>query len=245
MEIFTLTVVFLISYLVGAIPFGLIIVRLKSGKDIRTVESGRTGGTNAARAAGFWAGTLTAVMDFLKSAMTVFLVRFLANNQIIPRSAWIEVIAPVLAVLGHNYSIFLLERREGGGLKFRGGAGGAPTTGGAFGLWMPSIFFILPVALFVLFGIGYASLGTISVALTATIIFAYRAWIGVDPWQYIFYGLFTGALLIWALRPNIRRLFQGNERLVGWRARKRNRLQSDNSPESLSSPSSSPSKSSS
>lgn len=214
-------VVLFVSYLLGAIPFGLIIVRLKTGQDIRKVESGRTGGTNAGRAAGFWAGVLTAVMDFLKSTSTVLLVRFLAGNQLLPASPWLEVLAPVLAVLGHNYSIFLLERTESGRLKFGGGAGGAPTTGGAMGLWAPSILILLPVGLIVLFVIGYASLATISVAVAATLVFAYRAWIGADPWQYIFYGIFTGLLLVWALRPNLKRLANGTERLVGLRARLR------------------------
>lgn len=47
--------VLILAYLIGSIPFGLIIVKLSTGKDIRTVESGRTGGTNAMRAAGVWA----------------------------------------------------------------------------------------------------------------------------------------------------------------------------------------------
>ncbi|OGO33939.1 MAG: hypothetical protein A2Z16_03550 [Chloroflexi bacterium RBG_16_54_18] len=221
MPVITTVLILLTSYLLGAIPFGLIIVRLKTGKDIRKVESGRTGGTNAGRAAGFWAGALTAVLDFFKSAICVLLVRLLAGNQLIPQSPWLEVLAPVLAVLGHNYSIFLLERAESGRLKFGGGAGGAPTTGGAVGLWVPSVFFMLPVGLIVLFGVGYASLATISVAVTATLVFAYRAWIGAGPWEYIFYGIFTGILLVWALRPNLKRLSQGTERLVGLRARYR------------------------
>ena len=50
----------LLGYILGSIPFGLLIVKLKTGKDIREVESGRTGGTNAARAAGLGAGLLTA-----------------------------------------------------------------------------------------------------------------------------------------------------------------------------------------
>ena len=63
------------SYLLGSIPFGLLIVKLKTGKDIRSVESGRTGGTNAMRAAGFFAGLLTAILDLLKSAVCVWIVR--------------------------------------------------------------------------------------------------------------------------------------------------------------------------
>ena len=58
--------IILLAYLFGSIPFGLLIVKLKTGKDIRKVESGRTGGTNAMRAAGFWAGVATAALDILK-----------------------------------------------------------------------------------------------------------------------------------------------------------------------------------
>jgi glycerol-3-phosphate acyltransferase PlsY len=209
----------LISYIIGSIPFGLLVVRLKNGQDIRQVESGRTGGTNAMRAAGFWAGAGTTALDFFKSAITVWLARLL-----VPGNIWLEVLAPVAAVIGHNYSIFLIARGEKWIIKLRGGAGGAPTAGGAFGLWPPSLLIILPVGLLVLFGVGYASLTTLSIAFMAIVIFAYRAWIGASPWQYTLYGIITFVLLVWALKPNIRRLLNGNERLVGWRA-KRNRAE--------------------
>lgn len=204
-----------LSYLIGSIPTGLLIVRLSTGKDIRQVESGRTGGTNAMRAAGFWAGLGTALIDMLKAAVTVWIVRGVLGS-----SPWIEVLAPIAAVLGHNYSIFLIERNEKGALCFRGGAGGAPAAGGAFGLWPPSLLIILPVGALILFGIGYASVATMSVPLVAIAIFAYRAWIGASPWQYILYGVLAEILLVIALQTNIRRLIQGNERLVGWRAKR-------------------------
>ncbi len=207
----------LASYVIGSIPVGLLIVKLSTGDDIRKIESGRTGGTNAMRAAGFWAGLLTAVLDLLKSAACVWIARFL-----FPGYSWIEVLAPVGAILGHNYSIFLMERNQKGRLRLRGGAGGAPCVGGSFGLWAPSIFIIVPMGAFFIFVIGYASIATLSVALLSTLIFAYRAWIGVSPWQYAIYGLISEVLLIWALRPNIRRLLSGNERLVGLRAKKKN-----------------------
>jgi glycerol-3-phosphate acyltransferase PlsY len=73
----------------------------------------------------------------------------------------------------------------------------------------------------ILFGVGYASVATMSVALLSSLVFAYRAWIGASPWAYAVYGLLAEVVMIWALRPNIRRLIQGNERLVGWRARKK------------------------
>ena len=219
MQIFIGLGVLLFSYIMGSIPFGLVIVRLKTGKDIRQVESGRTGGTNAMRAAGLWAGVFTTILDFLKSAAVVWLARWL-----IPGNPWLEVLAPIAAVLGHNYSIFLRERDAlTGRMKLRGGAGGAPAAGGAFGLWPPSLFAILPVGLLIVYGIGYASLATMSIPLVATIIFAYRAWIGASPWHYVIYGIVTEIILIWALRPNIRRLLNGTERLVGWRAHKKNK----------------------
>lgn len=217
--------ILVLAYIIGAIPFGAIIVRLKTGKDIRQIESGRTGGTNVMRAAGFWAGFFTAILDLLKGASAVWLGRVLA-----PGNVWMEVLSPVAAVIGHNYSIFLIERNEKGMVRFRGGAGGAPTAGAAFALWPGSIWIIVPVGLVLLFGVGFASIATMSIPLVASLIFAYRAWLGVSPWEYIFFGVFTEILLIYALRPNIIRLLQGNERLVGLRAWLKKRMSSRNNP---------------
>lgn len=213
METFLILAILFIAYLLGSIPFGLLIVRLRTGKDIRQIESGRTGGTNVARAAGFWSGLATAILDLLKGAAAAWLARWL-----VPGNDWLAALAPLLAILGHNYSLFLAERAASGQLRLRGGAGGAPAVGGALGLWAPSILIIIPLAVAILFGIGYASLATISVGVIATLIFAYRAWSGLSPWAYVLYGLLATAVLVWALRPNIARLLQGTERLVGWRA---------------------------
>src|SRR5688500_14204045 len=122
----------IIGYILGSIPFGLIIVKLKTGKDIRTVESGRTGGTNAVRAAGFMAGFLTAILDILKGAVAVWIAQALT-----PANPIIHVLAPVGAILGHNYSVFLIERDKGRKLRFRGRADGATSLGGDMGLWLP------------------------------------------------------------------------------------------------------------
>jgi glycerol-3-phosphate acyltransferase PlsY len=214
----------LVSYLIGSMPTGLLVVRLLSGKDIRTIESGRTGGTNAMRAAGFSAGLITAVIDILKATLTVWLVRWFLPP--VPAGAWqgwyylVEVVAPLLAILGHNYSIFLIERSDAGRLRLRGGAGGAPSVGGAMGLWAPSILIILPIGLIFLYFVGYASLATISVSVASTLLFAYLAIIGKFSWVYILYGVGATALVAWSLRPNIKRLLAGTERLVGYRARK-------------------------
>jgi acyl phosphate:glycerol-3-phosphate acyltransferase len=210
--------VLLLAYLLGSIPFGVIIVKLSTGKDIRDVESGRTGGTNAMRAAGIWAGLVTAIFDVLKGTAAVLISHFLVAGS----HVWVDVLAPFLSILGHNYSAFLIERGPGGRLRFRGGAGGAPCLGGAIGLWLPSLFVIVPLGgLIYDFG-GYASITTMSVALLSTIVFAYRAWLGLNPWQYAIYGLLAFVALAWSLKPNIKRLIAGNERVVGLRARLRN-----------------------
>jgi len=211
-----------LGYIIGAIPFGMLIVKLKTGEDIRTIESGRTGGTNAMRAAGFWAGILTVLMDILKGAVTVWIAR-----AIDPEHQLVHTLAPVAAIIGHNYSIFLPHRDEQGKLvRLGGGAGGAPTVGGAFGLWPPSILIIVPLGALVFFSIGIASITTMSVALIAAIIFLVRAVQGVGPWVDVFYGVLAEILLLWALRPNLKKLFSGQERVVrlslhGWIRAKR------------------------
>src|SRR5262245_26734537 len=134
--------IILLAYVFGSIPFGLLIVKLKTGKDIREIESGRTGGTNAMRAAGFWAGFATAMLDILKGAVAVWVAQWLTPDL------WVHVIAPIAVILGHNHSIFLIERDENGKIiRLRGGAGGAPSVGGAMGLWPASILIILPLGM--------------------------------------------------------------------------------------------------
>jgi len=212
----------LLAYVLGSVPFGLLVVKLTTGKDIREIESGRTGGTNAMRAAGFWAGFTTAMLDILKGASAVWLAKFIT-----PDNHLIQVLAPLAAIIGHNYSIFLPERDENGRfLRLRGGAGGAPSVGGAMGIWPGSILIILPLGMLTFFTIGIASVTTMAVALFATIAFAIRASQGLMPWTDVLYGIGAEILLVWALRPNLKKLFEGNERIVkyslnGWlRARK-------------------------
>jgi len=144
---------------------------------------------------------------------------------ILPTNVWMHALAPILAILGHNYSIFLMEQGPEGRLMLRGGAGGAAAGGGAFGLWPPAGFILIPVALLVFYGIGYASVTTLSVGLVTILIFAIRAALGVGPWQYILYGLLAEILLVWALRPNLKRLREGTERRHGLPARLKQRKQ--------------------
>jgi acyl phosphate:glycerol-3-phosphate acyltransferase len=201
----------LTGYLIGSIPFGYVVVKVFSGRDVREFGSGRTGGTNAMRAAGFGAGLLTASLDLLKASAAVWLAQSVLSAEGRPLGM---ALAGLGAILGHNYSLFL---------KFKGGAGGAACVGAALGIWPWSVLIAVPVGLGILYGVGYASLATLSVAVTITALFVLRTFVLHTPgaaWQFILYGLGALVLLAWALRPNIKRLLRGEERLVGWRAQR-------------------------
>ncbi len=213
----------IIGYLMGSIPVGLLIVKATTGKDLREVESGRTGGTNAFRAAGFGVGLATALLDAVKAALAVWVARELS-----PEASVIHVLAGLAAILGHNYSIFLAERDEKGRVRLRGGAGAMPALGGAVGLWPWTFPFVFVTGALVLFTLGMASVATLTVGLAIIILFAIRASLDLMPWVNVFYGLVAELILIWALRPNIQKIFAGTERVIsislaGWlRARKAN-----------------------
>ncbi len=205
--------VLILGYLMGSIPFGFFVVKIINGRDILKIASGRTGGTNAMRAAGIGAGVITAGLDVLKGAATAWVVSWLA-----PQMPWVQVGAALLAIVGHNYSIFLIHRKDGK-WALRGGAGGATALGGAIALWNPIALIILPIAVIVYLFIGYASVTTMSIAFIAMVVFIVRAIMGLSPWAYVLYGAFALFVLVWALRPNIRRLIEGTERVVGLRAK--------------------------
>jgi len=204
-----------LSYLVGAIPSGWIIVKIASGKDVRTIESGRTGGTNVMRAAGFLAGFITVILDAIKGLASSWIVNWLVPGT---GTEWLRVFAALGAILGHNYSVFLIEKGSGGELRLRGGAGGATAMGGAVALWPEIAFIVLPLAALTYIFVGYASVTTMSIAFFSMVVFAIRAYMGMGPWQYVAYGAMALGVVVWALRPNIVRLVKGNERPVGFRS---------------------------
>jgi glycerol-3-phosphate acyltransferase PlsY len=202
------------AYILGSIPVGLLVVRLVRGRDIRQWFSGRTGGTNVMRMAGFWAGLATAILDIAKGAAAVYLARYLSDGN-----AWVEMGAGLLVVLGHNYSIFLMERIEGK-LRLRGGAGGATTGGVVFAFWPPSLLFIIPIGALILYFVGYASVATMCLGIEVVAIFLWRTLAGQASWAYVVFGILVEVILVLGLLPNIQRLRRGEERLVGYRARK-------------------------
>ncbi|MBA4384428.1 MAG: hypothetical protein C0410_06805 [Anaerolinea sp.] len=205
--------ILVLSYLIGSIPIGWLIVKLFKGTDVRTLGSGRVGGTNVMRAAGFMAGLLTAVGDAGKGILAGFVA-----VTILPESIWVKIFAVILAVVGQIFSVFLMEKTTEGKWKLRGGAGGSTTLGGAIALVPYSWMIILPLIVLVYLGIGYASVTTISIAFFSLILFGYEAAAGLGPWEFVFYGAATLVIVLYALRPNLKRLAEGTERAVGLRA---------------------------
>jgi glycerol-3-phosphate acyltransferase PlsY len=205
--------ILVLSYLIGAIPVGYLIVKIFKGVDIRTIGSGRVGTTNTVRAAGPVAGIFTAILDASKGILVAYLA-----NLFLPGDIWMKVIAVILAVVGQIFSIFLVERTLDGKIHFHGGAGGATTFGGAIALWPVGLLVILPFVLLVYVGVGYASLTTISIAFFSLVIFFFNAIEGTGPWQYLAFGITTLIIVLYTLRPNLERLMKGTERTVGLRA---------------------------
>ena len=203
------------SYFLGAIPFGWILSKLVKGVDIRKMGSGRTGTTNTMRASGYPTAILTLLLDSFKGMASVWLARWLA-----PGMLGLEIMAPIFAIIGHNYSLFLLEKDTTGKWIFKGGAGGATALGGALAL-MPSAFPIISaIALIMFFAVGYASLATLSIGASTLLLSVIQYLLGLSSWQYIVYGVLNTVLLVLALLPNIARIINGTERGVSWRSRK-------------------------
>ncbi len=218
--VFRILVTLLIAYLIGGIPVGLFIVKMISGKDVRHVGSGRVGGTNAMRAAGLVAGVLTAALDAGKGILTGYLA-----GVLVPGNTWVKVAAVIFAVVGQVYSIFLVRRNNQGKNELHGGAGGSTTLGGAIALFPLSWAIILPLALLVFVFVGYASVTTISIAFFSLMIFLVRAITGAGPWVHVLYGGVTLIIVLVALQPNLKRLRDGTERVVGLRAWRKKRAE--------------------
>ncbi len=205
MNVFSIILAIIIGYVIGSIPNGYIIARLK-GIDITLVESGRTGGTNVSRALGWRYGLLVGVLDILKGTVAVLLARSLfgANPDIY------AALAGGFAIIGHNWSVFL---------RFRGGAGGATAAGALLGLNPLAGAILVPLFILILVVVRYASVATMSVGVGGLFILILFALLGVKdtPPEQIWFGVIASAAIIWALRPNIKRLREGTERRIVFR----------------------------
>lgn len=226
-NIFYLIVASIIGYIWGALPFGYLYVRAKRKDiDLRDFGSGRTGGTNSLRAAGWKVGTLTGLSDVFKGYMGVLFTRLLLGNALSETMLpWAVVCAGIFTVVGHNWSVFLSWRRNETGrptfIGWRGGAGTGPNIGWSMSVWWVMFPIGLLVMVGMLVGVGMASVASMSMAAIIPIVFGIRYALGIDATPaYLIGGLITMALVFWALRPNIKRLLEGNERVVGPRAKR-------------------------
>jgi acyl phosphate:glycerol-3-phosphate acyltransferase len=189
-----------ISYLLGSIPFGYLLVWIFTGEDVRTSGSGNIGATNVARKSPLL-GIATLVLDALKGLAAVLVARGLFGGG---HPQIVMTVAAFFAVLGHLFPIWL---------KFRGGKGVA-TSLGAFILLTPKSILCM-IVLFLMIGIAfrYVSLGSI----VGAIAFPLLAWAFheyVDSRQLIVIAA-VSVLVIWKHRQNIERLTAGTESKFG------------------------------
>ncbi|NBO65612.1 MAG: glycerol-3-phosphate 1-O-acyltransferase [Acidobacteria bacterium] len=145
--------ILLLAYLCGSIPFGYLIVRLKSGTDIRQSGSGATGANNVTRTAGKGAGILTLFLDALKGAVAVLLARWLAGDDGTP---WVVAGAGILAVVGHCFPVWL---------SFKAGKGVATALGVFLVLAPLPVSLSLGVFIITVVLTRYVSLGSILAAV--------------------------------------------------------------------------------
>jgi acyl-phosphate glycerol 3-phosphate acyltransferase len=188
------------GYLLGGIPFGIIVPRLIGGPDPRTVGSGRTGGANVSRAVGFRWAAVSGLLDVAKGAVAVLLVVAIGGDQVA------QVAAALAAIVGHSRSPFI---------GFHGGRGVAPATGGALIIAPPILAVIFPVFVIVIAVTRISSLGSLAATLIGGIVMVIAT--AVVPLAPIYYVYGVGVPgLIWLFHAdNIGRLLSGQERRVG------------------------------
>lgn len=201
------------GYLLGAIPFGLL-VGLARGIDVRKMGSGNTGATNVLRTMGWQAGAIVFFADLAKAILPVIVARYLVGIPLI------EVATGIAAVVGHNWSIYL------------GGKGGRGVSS-AFGILLVTspVVGLLSLAAFVglVAATKYVSLGSVigavlgAALLVAQVVAGLLMPVGVvrifgapSP-LYIAFALIVAPIIIFQHRDNIRRLLTGTERKLGQR----------------------------
>lgn len=188
-----------VSYVIGSIPFGMLIGALR-GVDVRRVGSGNIGATNVYRSLGPWWGLLVFALDFLKGFLPVLATRGWFEGQPVT-----VCLAATAVIVGHIWSCFL---------GFRGGKGIATGVG--------TVMAISPLAgllALVVWAIVLALYRYVSVAsLVATVSVGY--WLGIDPARggfYVLWALVMAILMVYTHRGNLARLASGTEPKIGRR----------------------------
>ncbi|WP_375650304.1 glycerol-3-phosphate 1-O-acyltransferase PlsY [Bartonella sp. OT172YNZD] len=195
---FTPWFIFLISYLIGSIPFGLLFTRLSKIGDIRTIGSGNIGATNVLRTGNKKLAVLTLLCDMLKGTIVVFVIKFFSDP--LDHSILVSL-AGFFAFLGHLFPVWL---------KFKGGKGVATYLGVCLGIYWPAaiVFIVVWMAIFLL--TRYSSLSAlVSVIITAIFVFYFS-----NP--YFYFMLITMSIFVYIKHyANIGRLLVGKEIKIG------------------------------
>ena len=208
----------LFGYLLGSVPVGVLVCRL-FGVDLRQIGSGRTGTTNAWRAAGLKAAIPTLLGDALKGAVAILIVErgFLL---LFPEPATMSVaeaetrltalalakaLAGGLAIIGHNWSLFL---------GFKGGAGGITSAATTMALSPLVGGIVWVMGILIMWWTRMASLGTMVVGISAFALFLMLGLNDLSPRPYIIYGAIALISVIVALRRNREALRKGEERVI-------------------------------
>ncbi len=223
---YLLSLIIILSYIVGSIPTGLLVSRWLGGTDIRQHGSGNIGSTNVMRTLGWKLGLMVQAGDVLKGLFAVLVIArlhygdFPFNNRTpFDDFTVVQIIAGIAAVIGHIFSLFL---------NFKGGKGINTAAGMLVGIAPIDISIALIVFVLVLFSTGYVSLGSLSAATAfPTTMFIRFNVFHVDIPSYhtlILFSIATTLLLFYAHRANIKRLLNGSEnrfnrlKLVGRKA---------------------------
>ena len=193
-----------VGYLLGAIPFGLIIGRATKGVDLREHGSHRTGATNALRTLGLRAAALVFLLDVGKGVAAVVLSRLLFADD--PLVEWAAAVAGFAAIVGHNWSVFI---------RFTGGRGVATSAGGLGAMSPWTILILAPIVIGIIWRTRYVSLGSITGGLLAPVITAVLWAADAASVPAIAYAAASGLLVTAAHGDNIARLRAGTERKIG------------------------------
>lgn len=181
---------FVAAYLLGAIPFGVLITRAH-GVDITKIGSGNIGATNVARAVGRWWATAVFLLDVLKGFAPTFLARYVDGRE------WVWYVVGVAAIAGHCASPFL---------RFKGGKGIATSLGMVFGASPIVAGGGFGVFLLFFFTTRYVSLSSI-IAVGTSVLIATT----VRDWVYVGIGSLLFFFVLYTHRANISRLRNGTE----------------------------------
>ena|ERR1043166_5531622 len=194
-----MTLAIVAAYMIGSVPFALLLARRWGGADLRTLGSGNLGAANVLRASGVRAGVIVAVLDIAKGAASVAIATRISSAPITP------ALAGFAAIVGHIYPVWL---------KFRGGKGVA-TACGVFSVLTPlAVPPALVVFLVTVWLTKYISLGSI----LATIALPSIAHATGAPATTLIIAWAAAALIIFRHRSNVMRLIGGTERRIGVRA---------------------------